>query len=209
MRSLVIGKNVTAINTEAFYFCENLTSVKTLATTPPTLGQNVFPFAVDTLIVPCGTMDSYMATNWNYYWDPIFYSVIIEETAINETITATINDGEYYTDNGFNVNEAGTYTQTFTAENGCDSIVTLHLYVNVSCEDLQNMEELTFYPNPTTDKLFFNQIIEEIKVVNQQGIIVICSKNTSSVNLETLPVGVYYVRMINIRMGYFTKSDKK
>lgn len=197
LRSLVIGKHVTAINTEAFYFCENLTSVKTLATTPPTLGQNVFPFAVDTLIVPCGTMDSYMATNWNYYWDPVFNSVIIEETAINETITATINDGEYYTDNGFNVNEAGTYTQTFTAENGCDSIVTLHLYVNVSCEDLQNTEELTFYPNPTTDKLFFNQIIEEIEAVNQQGIIVLCSQNTSSVNLETLPAGVYYVRMIN------------
>lgn len=197
LRSLVIGKNVTAINTEAFYFCENLTSVKTLATTPPTLGQNVFSFAVDTLIVPCGTMDSYMATNWNYYWDPVFNSVIIEETAINETITATINDGEYYTDNGFNVNEAGTYTQTFTAENGCDSIVTLHLYVNVSCEDLQNTEELTFYPNPTTDKLFFNQIIEEIEAVNQQGIIVLCSQNTSLVNLETLPAGVYYVRMIN------------
>jgi hypothetical protein len=197
LRSLVIGKHVTAINTGAFYFCENLTSVKTLATTPPTLGQNIFPFAVDTLIVPCGTMDSYMATNWNYYWDPVFNSVIIEETAINETITATINDGEYYTDNGFNVNEAGTYTQTFTAENGCDSIVTLHLYVNVSCEDLQNTEELTFYPNPTTDKLFFNQIIEEIEAVNQQGIIVLCSQKTSSVNLETLPAGVYYVRMIN------------
>ncbi len=48
----------------------------------------------------------------------------------NTELTATICEGQTYTENGFNVNEAGTYTQTLTSVNGCDSIVTLSLNVN-------------------------------------------------------------------------------
>ena len=43
----------------------------------------------------------------------------------NTELTATICEGQVYTENNFNVSEAGTYTQTHTAANGCDSIVTL------------------------------------------------------------------------------------
>ena len=48
----------------------------------------------------------------------------------NTELTATICQGQAYTENGFNVSEAGVYTQTLTAVNGCDSIVTLTLNVN-------------------------------------------------------------------------------
>ena len=37
-----------------------------------------------------------------------------------------------YTWNGVTYNESGDYTQTFTAANGCDSVVTLHLTVNIA-----------------------------------------------------------------------------
>jgi hypothetical protein len=197
LTSLVVGKKVASICSDAFYFCENLNFVKTLATTPPTLGQNVFSYDIDTLIVPCGTMNNYMSTNWNYYWDPMFNSIIIEETSINEIITATINEGEIYTENGFNVNEAGTYTQIFTAENGCDSIVTLHLYINVSIEDVEEIVDVICFPNPTKGNVYFNQVIEEIKVINQQGNEVFRFFNTNSIKLETLPAGIYYLKMIN------------
>ena len=46
------------------------------------------------------------------------------------TLTAAICEGSVYSENGFNVNEAGTYTQTLQTINGCDSIVTLTLSVN-------------------------------------------------------------------------------
>ncbi len=49
---------------------------------------------------------------------------------VNTDITATICQGQTYTENGFNVSEAGIYTQTLTAINGADSIVTLTLNVN-------------------------------------------------------------------------------
>ena len=48
----------------------------------------------------------------------------------NTNLTAAICEGTTYTENGFNVNEAGTYTQNLQTVNGCDSIVTLTLTVN-------------------------------------------------------------------------------
>ena len=46
------------------------------------------------------------------------------------TLSAAICEGSAYTENGFNVSEAGTYTQNLQTVNGCDSIVTLNLTVN-------------------------------------------------------------------------------
>ena len=46
------------------------------------------------------------------------------------TLSAAICDGTTYTENGFNVSEAGTYTQNLQTVNGCDSIVTLNLSIN-------------------------------------------------------------------------------
>lgn len=58
-------------------------------------------------------------------------SVIVLTLSVNpvyhDTINVAICEGSVYTENGFNVNEAGTYTQTLQTSNGCDSIVTLNL----------------------------------------------------------------------------------
>ncbi|MEE1225521.1 MAG: T9SS type A sorting domain-containing protein, partial [Bacteroidales bacterium] len=47
----------------------------------------------------------------------------------NTELSATICEGQVYTENGFNISEAGVYTQTLQTINGCDSIVTLTLTV--------------------------------------------------------------------------------
>ena len=52
------------------------------------------------------------------------------EMVVNNNITATICQGQTYTENGFNVSEAGVYTQSLQSVNGCDSVVTLNLNVN-------------------------------------------------------------------------------
>ena len=48
----------------------------------------------------------------------------------NTTLSAAICEGTTYTENDFNVSEAGTYTQNLQTINGCDSVVTLTLTVN-------------------------------------------------------------------------------
>ena len=48
----------------------------------------------------------------------------------NPVFDVVICEGESYTENNFNENTTGTYTQNLQTENGCDSIVTLNLTVN-------------------------------------------------------------------------------
>ena len=53
-----------------------------------------------------------------------------ERAVYTQAISHVICEGSTYTENGFNVSEAGTYTQNLQTVNGCDSIVTLTLTVN-------------------------------------------------------------------------------
>ena len=58
------------------------------------------------------------------------FTALFEEIEFNTELSATICQGQVYTDNGFNVSEAGVYTQNLQTVNGCDSVVTLNLNVN-------------------------------------------------------------------------------
>ena len=58
------------------------------------------------------------------------FTALFEEIEFDTELSATICQGQVYTDNGFNVSEAGVYTQNLTSVNGCDSIVTLNLSVS-------------------------------------------------------------------------------
>ena len=62
--------------------------------------------------------------------DSIVTLTLTVNPVASTTLSAAICEGSSYTENGFNVSEAGTYTQTLQTVNGCDSIVTLTLSVN-------------------------------------------------------------------------------
>ena len=67
LTSITIGNGVTSIGNSAFSWCSSLTSITCEATTPPTLGSNVF-YRVSTSIpvyVPCGSEMVYKAA---YGW---------------------------------------------------------------------------------------------------------------------------------------------
>ena len=197
LTSVTIGNSLTSIGDRAFYECINLSSLISLATVPPTIGNEAFPYPnICTVTVPCGSLAAYTASTcyWGVYFpqritagfpfelnasanDSTLGTVVITTgencaegvlTAIPElcyhfvawsdgnttnprTITLTqdttltanferavytqeihhaICEGSAYTENGFNANEAGTYTQNLQTIDGCDSIVTLTLTVN-------------------------------------------------------------------------------
>ena len=64
--------------------------------------------------------------------DTMLVAVFSETQPVETTIVAAICSGETYTDNGFNVSVAGTYTDTLQTINGCDSILTLNLTITNS-----------------------------------------------------------------------------
>ena len=57
-------------------------------------------------------------------------TAVFERVDYAGSITAAICEGSTYAWNGSDISEAGTYTQTLQAVNGCDSTVTLTLTVN-------------------------------------------------------------------------------
>ncbi|MEE0992054.1 MAG: leucine-rich repeat domain-containing protein [Bacteroidales bacterium] len=113
----------------------------------------------------------------------------------NYTITATINAGETYTENGFNESEAGTYVQNHQTILGCDSTITLVLTINSSLADVEEEQALSFYPNPTKGELTFDRLVERIEIIDLAGKTVGVYENKKQLNIETLPSGAYYLRM--------------
>ena len=127
--------------------------------------------------------------------DSIVTLTVSEYPTFDTTINATINSGETYAEFGFNESEAGTYVQNLQTENGCDSTITLNLTVNSSLYDVAELAEITFYPNPTSGKVTFSQAIEKIEVIDLSGKTLQTYENASEINMETLPAGVYHLRM--------------
>ena len=123
------------------------------------------------------------------------FTATFEEIVFDTTINATINTGETYAEFGFNESESGTYVQNLQTEAGCDSTITLNLTVNSSLYDVAELAEITFYPNPTSGKVTFNQAIEKIEVIDLSGKTLQTYENANEINIEALPAGVYYLRM--------------
>ena len=70
LTSVTIPSSVTSIESSAFSSCSVLTSVTVEATTPPTLGTNVFNGTSENLViyVPAGSVDTYKsASGWSTY----------------------------------------------------------------------------------------------------------------------------------------------
>lgn len=116
---------------------------------------------------------------------------------IKTIIDATINEGEVYQEYGFCESEPGTYTQILTDENGCDSLLILNLTYQVSLNDVEEENNISFYPNPTSSEIIFTTNIEQIEVIDMTGKRLMIFNHEKQINIEALPSGIYYLRLIN------------
>lgn len=87
MTTLTLPANITHIKGGAFYYCSQLRTVVSLATTPPTLENQAFPLHAfqGVLYVWSDAVDAYKTSGWNTY----FYSGI-------QAIPDTCTDGTLY-----------------------------------------------------------------------------------------------------------------
>lgn len=83
-------------------------------------------------------------------WDTVFfYCLHLSLLPVSEYDTVVFTHAPEYDWNGTLLTENGEYTQTFTAANGCDSVVTLYLTVSVGVNQASEALVCRVYPNPT------------------------------------------------------------
>jgi hypothetical protein len=128
--------------------------------------------------------------------DSIVTLTVTVNPSYNIVIDTVLNEGDVYTENGFNESEIGTYVQYFQTIEGCDSIITLNILSNVSLLDVEETE-FSFYPNPTNSKITFSQKIEKVEVIDLTGKTILTFTNAKTINIESLPSGAYYLRLTN------------
>ena len=212
LQNLTLGENVTSIASGAFNACSFLQNITCLATTPPTLADNtVFPYPnIATLTVPCGSLEAYSSATsyWNVFFsgrisengynvevsvnDETFGSVAVESDCSTATLTATANEGYRFViwNDG---NTDNPRTVALTSDTSFTAIFALIDESSLS-EDAE-FAELSVYPNPTRGKVSFNQAIEKIEVIDLSGKTVQTYENANEINMESLPAGVYHLRM--------------
>ena len=87
LTSVTIPNSVTSIGAGAFFSCSDLTSVTSLAMTPPQVpvGENAFSKFDIPLYVPKGTRDAYLAASaWNEFKEVIEIDNTIDDTDLDE-----------------------------------------------------------------------------------------------------------------------------
>lgn len=101
--------------------------------------------------------------------------------ARNDTINATIKEGEYYTEHGFLEYQEGFYSQHYTSRFGCDSSIVLNLMV---------LEEPTLWvgncitPLGNSNQTFAIQpgikiIVDDVYIYNRTGILIFRSEHNT------------------------------
>ena len=114
LTSITIPNSVTSIGKQAFGGCSSLTSIKIEATTPPSLGRNVFPTNLKIIYIPDNTVSAYQqawGNEYSYYnnetiltlhveipgtlSDLIFDADMRPANIRKLTLTGTLNDDDF------------------------------------------------------------------------------------------------------------------
>ena len=115
LTSLTIPNSVTSIGDRAFLLFDQLSEIHSLASTPSSLGNEVFYNTDETIpvYVPCGTVSAYRnAFGWNNFTN------IQEEPTCTHTVTVTVDNPAMGTVTGDGTYTVGT-TATLTATPNC------------------------------------------------------------------------------------------
>jgi len=126
------------------------------------------------------------------------------------SITRVITVGSSYLFNGVYLTQPGTYRDTLTNSNGCDSIVTLHLSVNTDIATVNSLTwKLNLYPNPamgdaslsyelSREEAFMHIIMfnEQGQVVSEDMLLHPTKEGVYDMDLRKYAAGVYFVKVI-------------
>jgi len=98
---------------------------------------------------------------------------------------------------------AGTHiiTYTYTDINACANTAQITMVVDLctGINVVSNIASLTVYPNPTNSTLTINTkaIYSSIQIVNTLGQLVFTREKSTSLNVSSLPSGIYFIQLVD------------
>lgn len=201
--------NATGVYTQNLQTVNGCDSILTLNLTVVGETPNPVTITVDTTvcqgeIVVLGGNEYSTSGNYSFESNDTTYSLsLVVNPTYNIVINDSLEEGKTYTNYGFNVSTAGTYTQNLQTVNGCDSIVTLELSSFVGINDYNKLV-FSVAPNPAKD--FFIVNIESInsdvklelsdisgRVLRSE--LITNGENSIRVERGNLPSGIYMLRL--------------
>ena len=181
LSSITIPNNITSIKDKTFQYCSNLTSV-TLGSGLDSLGSSAFR--------NCSALEN---INCLASTPPTFKdnTVFAYPNSINVKVPCGSLDAyiaDYYW--------CSFFTGRMTED--CES----------SLADIEE-DNLTFYPNPATNRVTFSEMIERVELMDLTGKLIKSFENANEINIEGISSGVYFLKLQSSDKTIMRKLIKK
>ncbi|MBO4600127.1 MAG: T9SS type A sorting domain-containing protein [Bacteroidales bacterium] len=126
-------------------------------------------------------------------------STITLHLTVNYSSHDTISDSaaNSYEWNGEVYTESGEYIYEGQNEAGCDSVIVLKLTIShIGISTIDDLGNITLYPNPTTGKVTIEASnVAKVEVFDQNGRIVTTFHDSNTIDIRHLPTGAYALRV--------------
>ena len=159
----------------------------------------------DEYLTACDSME-WKGTTYTESGDYTFSDTTVSGCDSTTVLHLTINKSTYeersetHTDsliwNGQIFKESGDYIFSDTTVNGCDSTIVLHLTIEPTSALSNTTLQVAVWPNPTTEVLHLQaEGGTEIYIFDATGQLVIRQPYADTLNVSTLPSGMYLIRL--------------
>ena len=159
----------------------------------------------DEYLTACDSME-WRGTTYTESGDYTFSDTTVNGCDSTTVLHLTINKSTYeersetHTDsliwNGQILKESGDYIFSDTTVNGCDSTIVLHLTIEPTSALSNTTLQVAVWPNPTTEVLHLQaEGGTEIYIFDATGQLVIRQPYADTLNVSTLPSGMYLIRL--------------